>query len=274
MPKLDIVMRLDGLFAVRQFGREVDAADALLDEGADAVRVERTEVVRRHGLARVGLELRQRQRAREARILARAVDAHADAAAPTSHLRAAAEGGLAEVAVGAVVVGGLVVDRRVERRRRRSCATADARTSCEWNWPASALTEPRPPSLPGRLVTIWITPAVAPSPYSTALPPRTISMRSTVSIGMVDSTGLASSFSLMRTPSSMTTMFWPLLAPKPRRSSEKSGLESRLWRPNTPPILRIAWLTSPRRRGGSRRRVMTVAPIGASFRDAGESASR
>ena len=35
-------------------------------------------------------------------------------------------------------------------------------------------------------------------------------------------------------------LFWLLVAPKPRRSRLKSGLPSRLWRPYTPPILRIA----------------------------------
>jgi hypothetical protein len=113
-----------------------------------------------------------------------------------------------------------------------------------------------------RRVVIWMTPPVAPSPYSTLLPPRTISMRSTVSIGIVDSTVFASSFSFRRTPSTMITMFCALLVPKPRRSSAKSGDESRLWRPNTPPILRIAALTSftPALRMSSW--VMTVAPIG------------
>ena len=145
-------------------------------------------------------------------------------------------------------------------------ATCDreARTSRSRNWPASAKTEPWVPNWPERRVTMWIMPPVAPSPYSTLLPPRVISMRSTVSIGIVDSTELVSSFTFRRTPSTMITMFCAPLVPKPRRSSAKSGEESRLWRPNTPPILRIAWLTSLTPASRISSWVMTVAPIGCS----------
>ena len=73
-------MALDGFFAVRQFRRQVDGADALLDERADPIGVERAEIVWRAAYPRVGQELRQGQWAGQARILARAVDAHADAA--------------------------------------------------------------------------------------------------------------------------------------------------------------------------------------------------
>jgi len=64
-----------------------------------------------------------------------------------------------------------------------------------------------------------IVPPVAPPPYWTAPLPRTISMRSIESIGMPESCADSSSFSLMRMPSSSTSVFWSPVTPKPRRSS-------------------------------------------------------
>ncbi len=57
-------------------------------------------------------------------------------------------------------------------------------------------------------------------------------------------------------------MFWPLFSPKPRMSSVKSEEPSRLWRPYTPPILRIAWFTSAAPALRMSAAVITVALIG------------
>jgi hypothetical protein len=74
--------------------------------------------------------------------------------------------------------------------------------------------------LAGERVMMLITPVVAPSPYSTAPDPRTISMRSIAASGMADHCTPDRSTSLKRRPSTRISVFCPAAAPKPRRSTE------------------------------------------------------
>ena len=76
----------------------------------------------------------------------------------------------------------------------------------------------RGPCLRGERVTMFTTPAVAPSPYSTAPVPRRISMRSMVASGIAAHCTPERSKSLMRRPSTSTRVFCAPVMPKPRRS--------------------------------------------------------
>src|SRR5450830_1989465 len=108
-------MGAHALFAVRQFGRKIDCAETLFQQGAQAVAVDRTEIVGGQALVRVGVELGLGERAGKARLLARAVEAHGQAARAKLPLGAAAETGAVIAAVDAVVIGGLLVDGSIDR---------------------------------------------------------------------------------------------------------------------------------------------------------------
>jgi hypothetical protein len=82
-------------------------AQAIRTEQADAVGVQRAEVLRGRGLGRIGVELGQRQGTRQARLLLRAFHLDAHAAAREAGLQADAEVALVEVAVVAVVLAAL-----------------------------------------------------------------------------------------------------------------------------------------------------------------------
>jgi hypothetical protein len=188
-----------------------------LAEHGQAVAIEAGGVLGRTGLTRIAGELLGRQRTGQAHVLTRAFVTEAGTARVIEPLCATGELGLLEYVVIAIVVGTLGIERGIGRKAF-PCVRTGQRNSPAPNWPPSTNIVPRRLNFTGRRVTMLTTPPVAPSPYSTLAPPRVISMRSTLSIGMVDRMALLSSFSDRRTPSSTITIFWLLLVPKPRRS--------------------------------------------------------
>ena len=76
------------------------------------------------------------------------------------------------------------------------------------------------PGFSGERVTMLMTPAEAPSPYSTEPVPRMISIRSIEDIGTADHCTDERSMSERRRPSRRIKVFCPPVTPKPRISTE------------------------------------------------------